>query len=112
MSSKTTAQINVVVDAKRRGDVTASWSAKNVSILAQWDRGSEQEKFEVLNAIRKVYNPEERSDIRGRTGQTPSQIGQSEGFSRLSYQYAAAPGEQIVIVKPLAGYSSVPPASA
>lgn len=103
--------INVIVEGKRKGDTSNYWNGKTFSILSPWERGSEQEKFEVLSAIRKIYNPEERCDIRGKTGQTPSQIGQSEGFTHLLYQRADAPDEVIVIIKPLAGYSCLRPQS-
>lgn len=99
----------VIVEAKKRGDISDYWRKKSVSIPASWKQGSEQEKFEVLSAIRKFYNPEDRNDIRGLTGQTPSQIGQAEGFTQLRYQHAESPQALTVIVKPIAGYSRVIP---
>ncbi len=97
--------IAVIVVARRRGDTSDYWNGKTILIPAYWDRGSEQEKFEVLSAIRKIYDPSERGDIRGTTGQTPSQIGQSEGFTLLQYRHADAPDAATVIIEPLAGYS-------
>jgi hypothetical protein len=97
--------IAVIVVARRRGDISDYWNGKIISIPSYWDRGSEQEKFEVLNAMRKIYAPDERGDIRGTTGQTPSQIGQSEGFTLLQYRHADVPDATTVIIAPLAGYS-------
>ena len=100
---------DVIVEAKKKGDASDYWRKKSIAVLSTWSQGSDQEKFEVLTAIRKLYNPEDRNDIRGKTGQTPSQIGQSEGFTHLRYQHAGSPQPLTVIVKPMAGYSRVAP---
>jgi hypothetical protein len=104
MNSCNKPPLRVVVNAERRGDASDSWGHKIVMIRSPWDNGSEQEQFEVLNAIRKIYNPDIHADIRGETGQTPGQIGRSEGFTQLQYQSSESRAVT-VIVKPLAGYS-------
>jgi len=105
MNTATNHSFKVIVSAKRRGDPTDHWNNKAVAIQSHWDRGSEEEKFEVLSAIRKIYNPDERGDIRGRTAQRSYQIGLSEGFTALQYHYKDAPQVQTVIITPLGGYS-------
>lgn len=110
MHSKLNRAFDVVVEATKKGNATTYWSHKTIAVQSQWNRGSEQEKFEVLDAIRKIYNPEERTDIRGTTRQTPDQIGQSEGFTQLQYCHAEFPlGSITVIVKGIASYRRVLP---
>ncbi len=109
MNTKRERSFNVIIEGKKRGNASDYWSQKLIPVQSQWDHGSEQEKFEVLCAIRKIYNPEERADIRGKTGQTPSQVGQSEGFSQLLYHPVETPLAVTIIVKRPAGYSRLPP---
>ena len=108
MNPKDKPPLRVVVNAEKKGDATGNWSHRIVMIRSPWDQGSEQEQFEVLSAIRRIYNPEERADIRGDTHQTPGQIGQSEGFTRLQYRSMESP-VVTVIVKAPAGYSQLVP---
>ena len=77
-----------------------------LTISSRWDSGSEQEKFEVLAAIRSIYNPNEKMNIRGGERQTSSQIARLEGFTELKYSRG---DESIVIVKPLMKYRRVAP---
>lgn len=98
MNSKRKTLFDVIVEAQRRGDANDRWNHRTVSVLSLWGRGSEQEKFEVLRAIRQVYKPDEHADIRGSAGQTPHQIGQSEGFTHLQYRRTAPPLGITVIV--------------
>lgn len=100
--------LNVVIEAEKVGDTRACWQGKPVSVRSRWALGSEQEKFEVLAALRRLYNPDQHGDIRGATAQTPAQIGQSEGFIHLQYRYADSPQAPVCIVKGLSGYSRLP----
>lgn len=109
MNGKTGESFEVIVEAQRRGDASAYWNSKKIAVHSGWDDGSEQEKFEVLSAIRKVYNPEARANIRGSEGQTPEQVGCSEGFTRLRYLRPDMRPGATIIVKALRGYSYYPP---
>jgi hypothetical protein len=100
---------DVVIDADKKGSSDGDWSEKTISVDSIWDRGSEQEKFEVLSSLRKLYNSGERADIRGQSQQTPSQIAQSEGFTRLSYRGIEPSTASIDIVNALRGYSRLAP---
>ncbi|MDB6060938.1 MAG: hypothetical protein JWM78_1041 [Verrucomicrobiaceae bacterium] len=109
MNIKGSRSFSVIVEGKKRGNATPYWSKKIISVQSHWSQGSEQEKFEVLLALRKIYNPEERADIRGITHQTPSQIAQSEGFTVLQYSDTEAPLAITIIVKAKAAYSRILP---
>jgi len=98
-------KFEVVIDGERAGN-TDEWCQTPLTISSRWDSGSEQEKFEVLAAIRCTYNPNEKMNIRGGERQTSSQIARLEGFTELKYSRGK---ESIVIVKPLMKYRRVAP---
>lgn len=98
----------VFIDGKQSGN-QGKWDHKPLLINSQWDAGGDQEKYEVLAAIRQTYNPDTKSNIRGNEHQTPSQIGRSEGFSELSYSRTVAASPQVIIVAGLMPYLRVVP---
>ncbi len=109
MSCRKQDRFFVVVDGRKKDDAIDEWSEKTVSVLSRWDPGSEQEKFEVLNAIRQTYNPEECANIRGHFRQTADQIGQCEGFTRLRYRHTEPLRGSIVIVRAAPAFRRMSP---
>jgi hypothetical protein len=103
----------VFIEGKRHGS-PGKWRHRPLTVSSRWDPGGEQEKYEVLAAIRRSYNPENKIDIRGTERQLPVQIGRSEGFSELSYSRAAPTSRaevgssEVVIVPGLALYRRLP----
>jgi len=104
----------VFIDGKRHGS-PGKWRHRSLMVTSGWDPGGEQEKYEVLAAIRRSYNAENKIDIRGTEGQLPVQIGREEGFTELSYSRAApashsevAPSS-VIIVPGLEFYRRLPP---
>jgi hypothetical protein len=108
MNNQPIALFEVVINGKQTGCV-GKWNRTSMAISSQWDAGSDQEKFEVLAAIRRTYNPETKTDIRGLDGQTPSQIGRSEGFKELRYERSTSSSPQIIIVPPVMQYLRIAP---
>lgn len=104
MSISGSTSFEIIVEGSRKGS-PGKWSHKTLNVDSGWGSGSEQEKFEVLAAIRRLYNPDERANIRGGTGQTADQVGRTEGFSALQYRRVQYPAAQTIIVPPLTGYS-------
>lgn len=104
MTIRGSSSFEIIVEGSRKGS-PGKWLHKTLSVDSGWGSGSEQEKFEVLAAIRKLYNPEERGNIRGVEGQTADQVGRTEGFSSLEYRRVQHPVAQTTIVPALAGYS-------
>ena len=102
-------KFDVVIDGQQSGGASA-WNDIALSVSSRWDAGSDQEKFEVLAAIRSTYNPNEKMNIRGGERQTPSQIARAEGFTELRYSRAKGSATSTVIVKPLMKYRRVAPA--
>jgi len=102
-------KFDVVIDGNQSGRVN-EWNDTPLSVSSRWDSGSDQEKFEVLAAIRSIYNPNEKMNIRGSERQTPSQIARSEGFTELRYSREKGSATSTVIVKPLMKYQRVAPA--
>lgn len=102
-------QFWVVVDGERKNDSADEWRNRPVSVESSWDHASEQEKFEVLAAMRKLYSATESSNIRGSFGQSPDQVGQREGFSRLRYRHADRTHGMIDIVKATEAYCLLSP---
>jgi hypothetical protein len=110
MNDNRTKRCDVIVNGRRSGAVDR-WKHIRLTIHSPWDIGSDPEKLLVLAAIRRIYNPEDRTGMGGKEGQTPAQIGRCEGFRELEYQHVAAPSTPIVIVPPLLRYLRVPPAA-
>lgn len=108
MDNHPIALFEVVINGKQSGCI-GNWNHTSLAISSKWDAGSDQEKFEVLAAIRRTYSPENKSDIRGYEGQTPSQIGRCEGFKELRYERSTASSPQIVIVPPVMQYLRLAP---
>lgn len=92
-------QFCALVNGERKGDRPDEWANRAVLVDNRWDDGSEEEKFAVLTAIRKFYNPSAKSNIRGIFSQSADQVGQLEGFLQLRYRHAEQIDELIVIVK-------------
>lgn len=101
-------KFEVIVDGKQAGALE-KWKHIALTINSIWEAGGDGEKFEVLAAIRKTYNPETKADIRGSQRQTPAQIGRGEGFKELSYQRADPSSPAIVIVPPAMQYVRLVP---
>lgn len=93
-------KFEIIVSGKQTGAV-GKWNKTHLTIESAWGIGEEGEKFEVLAAIRKTYNPENKSDIRGNERHTPSQVGRSEGFKELSYIRTDLSVPWTVIVPPI-----------
>jgi hypothetical protein len=110
MDSNRTKRFDVIVKGKRVGAVD-KWKHIPLTISSCWDDGSDAEKFEVLAAIRRTYDADDRSDIHGTEGQTPAQVGRCEGFRELTYQRVARPSAEIIIVPPLMRYLRLVPQS-
>lgn len=105
MRNDTTFQI--LIDGKRRGS-PGRWHHRPLMLNSRWELGGDQEKYEVLAAIRQSYNPEYKVDIRGAEHQLPSQIGRSEGFTQLSYRRASPASPTVIIVSEPALYRRLP----
>lgn len=110
MDSNRTKRVEIIVNGKRVGAVD-KWKHISLTISSGWDYGSDSEKFEVLSMIRRTYNPEDKTDVRGSENQTPAQVGRCEGFKELSYQHAARSSVHIVIVPPMMRYLRLVPQS-
>ena len=108
MDSYAGAVFKVVIDGKQVGCI-GKWEHRPLTINSKWNAGSDQEKFEVLAAIRRTYNPDDKTDIRGLERQTPSQIGRCEGFKELRYERSTPPSSLIVIVPPVMQYLRLAP---
>lgn len=108
MSIHSNDKLNVVIDGKQSGSI-GKWHHTPLTITSKWDAGSDQEKFEVLAAIRRTYNPDNKADIRGTQGQTPSQIGRCEGFKELRYERTEPSAPLIVIVPAVMQYLRAAP---
>lgn len=101
-------KFEVIINGKQAGALD-KWQQIPLTINSIWDAGGDGEKFEVLAAMRRTYNPENKTDIRGDQGQTPAQIGRGEGFKELSYQRTASSSQGIVIVPPVMPYIRLVP---
>lgn len=108
MQFDTKATFQIFIDGKQAGS-TGKWHHTPMTVTSMWDAGSDQEKFEVLAAIRRTYNPDNKTNIRGNQRQAPSQIGRAEGFKELHYNRASSPGALIVIVPPAMQYIRLVP---
>lgn len=108
MNNDPSALFKVVINGKQSGTIN-KWNNSPLTITSKWDAGSDQEKFEVLAAIRSTYNPENKTNIRGSQGQTPSQIGRCEGFKELRYERSTPSSPLIVIVPPVMQYLRLAP---
>lgn len=102
------AKFQVFIDGKQSGNI-GRWKHAPLMVASQWDEGGEGEKFEVLAAIRRTYNPDNKNDIRGSEHQTPSQIGRTEGFTELSYRRSTATASLVVIVPSFMPYTNIVP---
>lgn len=103
-------KFEIIVSGELSG-APAKWKKTRVTVNSIWSEGSDGEKFEVLAAIRRTYNPEIKSDIRGLERQTPAQIGRCEGFRELKYQRANLLSDEITIVSGVMPYLSLVPTS-
>jgi hypothetical protein len=103
-----TEKFQVFIDGVQAGNV-GGWKHMPLMVASKWQPGGDEEKYEVLAAIRRTYNPDEKRNIRGDESQTPSQIGRGEGFTQLSYHRAISSAVHVVIVPPVMAYSSLAP---
>lgn len=103
-------KFQIYIDGVQAGNI-GKWKHAPLMVASQWDEGGDQEKYEVLAAIRRTYNPDIKSNIRGEERQTPSQIGRSEGFTELSYRRAMVSATPVVIVPPIMPYRRIMPHS-
>ena len=101
-------RFEVVINGKQAGALD-KWKQIPLTINSIWDAGGDGEKFEVLAAIRRTYNPDNKTDIRGDQGQTPAQVGRCEGFKELRYQRTAPVSSPIIIVPPMMQYLRLVP---
>jgi hypothetical protein len=103
-------QFNVIVNGKQTGAFD-KWQQIPLIVNSCSEVGSDDEKFNVLYAIRKIYDQKNRTDIRGTEGQTPAQVGRCEGFRELSYQRTALESSRIFIVPPVMQHLRLVPRS-
>lgn len=108
MNSERNKKFEITVDGIQSGAI-GKWVKTRLTINSIWDAGGEGEKFDVLAAIRKTYNPDSNYNIRGNEKQTPSQIGRSEGFNELSYTRTTPAAAPVIIVAAMLKYSRVEP---
>jgi len=104
----TETKFQVFIDGKQVGSVD-KWDHTPLMVTSRWEAGSNEEKYEVLAAIRKTYAPDNKADIRGKESQAPSQIGRGEGFKELKYSRTASSAPSIVIVPPVMQYLRLVP---
>jgi hypothetical protein len=102
------AKFQVFIEGVQVGNI-GRWKHAPLMVASQWDEGGDQEKYEVLAAIRRTYNPDNKNNIRGNERQTPAQIGRAEGFTELSYKRATSSASLVVIVLPVMAYRCVVP---
>lgn len=96
----------VFIDGKQSG-CPEKWHHSPLIVYSKWDAGTDQEKYEVLSALRSTYNPDNKSNIRGNERQLPAQIGRSEGFSELSYSRTSSSSPKVIIVPGIMPYRTV-----
>lgn len=101
-------KFEIIANGERSGFPT-KWKQTPLTVDSLWDAGSDGEKFEVLAAIRRTYNPDNKNDIRGSEGQTPAQIGRTEGFSELKYRRTASTASEVTIVSTVTPYLRLVP---
>lgn len=107
MNTRNDTTFQVFIDGKRRGS-PGRWRHRPLLLNSRWEPGGDQEKYEILAAIRQSYNPENKVDIRGVERQLPSQIGRSEGFTQLSYSRASPALSSVIIVPEPEFYRRLP----
>jgi hypothetical protein len=100
MDSERTVDCEVIVNGQGSGTI-GRWKHISLKIRSLWGFGSDGEKFAVLTAIRRRYNPNATTDIRGNQRQTPAQVGRDEGFRELEYQHISPWSARITIVPAL-----------
>lgn len=103
MDSDSTKNYEVIVNGDGAGAI-GRWRHISLKIKSLWALGSDGEKFAVLAAIRRRYNPGAKTDIRGSSAQTPAQIARNEGFRELEYQHISPWSARITIVPVLMRY--------
>lgn len=86
MNTRQKLEIEIVVDARQEGIAQDRWVHQPLKVQSRWYPGTDQEKFEVLSAIRQTYSPDEHANIRGTTRQKPDQVARGQGFTQLRYQ--------------------------
>jgi hypothetical protein len=96
----------VFIDGKQSGS-PKKWHHTPLIVYSKWDAGTDQEKYEVLSALRRAYNPDNKNNIRGNERQLPAQIGRSEGFSELSYSRTSSALPKVIIVPGIMPYRRV-----
>lgn len=88
-------ELDIVVDARQEWqNETMDWHDQPLRVASRWYAGTDQEKYEVLAGLRRLYNPCARANIRGTRRWSPGQIARAEGFSLFRYRRAAAPSSQ------------------
>lgn len=107
MSNPNGSRFQVFIEGVRTGDI-GRWKHAPLMVASQWGEGSDEEKFEVLSAIRRTYDSENADDIRGNDHLTPSQIGRKEGFTTLSYRRATSLSLLVTIIPSVIPYRLVP----
>jgi hypothetical protein len=103
MDSERTTDCEVIVNGQGSGTI-GRWKNITLKIRSLWGFGTDGEKFAVLAAIRRRYNPNATTDIRGTQHQTPAQVGRDEGFKELEYQHISPWSARITIVPTLMRY--------
>lgn len=108
MSNLNSSRFQVFIEGVQTGNI-GRWKHAPLMVTSHWSEGSDDEKFEVLSAIRKTYNCDSSGDIRGTDHLGPSQIGRNEGFTELSYRRANSLSLQVTIIPTVIPYRRMVP---
>lgn len=108
MSKLDGSKFQVFVEGVQTGNI-GMWKHVPLMVNSQWSEGSDDEKFEVLAAIRKTYRCESSDDIRGADHLGPSQTARNEGFTELSYRRATSLSINVTIIPTILPYRRMMP---
>ena len=110
MSKLDDSRFQVFIEGVQTGSI-GRWKHAPLMVNSQWSEGSDDEKFEVLAAIRKTYRCEGSDDIRGADHLGPSQTARNEGFTALSYRRATSQSLSVTIIPTIIPYRNMVPQS-
>lgn len=108
MSKLDGSSFQVFVEGIQAGNI-GMWKHYPLMVHSQWTEGSDDEKFEVLAAIRKTYSAEKTGEVPGADQLGPSQAARNEGFTELSYRRATSQSISVTIVPIVVPYSRMVP---
>lgn len=103
MSNSNDSNFQVFIEGVQTGNI-GGWKHFPLMVSSQWCEGSDDEKFEVLSAMRKTYSCDSSDDIRGKNHLRPSQTARNEGFTELSYRRATSLSVNVTIIPTVLPY--------